>query len=135
MVHFWEIMDELFNTILFMLIGFEMLVVDFAPKMLVVGGLAIVGLLFARWLSVFVPYKALRRWVDFEQHAVAILTWGGLRGGLSVAMALSLPNGAYKSYFISITYIIVVFSVVVQGLTIGRLYRWLKAKDMRHNVG
>ncbi len=128
LVHFWEMMDEIFNTILFMLMGFEMLLIHFNLVWVGLGAIAIVALLLARWASVIIPYRFIRRWADFEQHAVSILTWGGLRGGLSVAMALSLPEGNLKSVFVTVTYVIVVFSIVVQGLTIGRFYRWLSVK-------
>lgn len=123
---FWELIDELLNAMLFMLIGFEMLVINFDTNILIIGAITIALVLSARWLSVALPVSMLRKWVKFEPHAIAILTWGGLRGGLSVALALSLPASMHRDQFVSITYIVVVFSIIVQGLTIGKLYKRLQ---------
>ena len=125
---FWELVDTTLNALLFMLIGFEMLVIKFDTTTLLIGIISIAIVLLARWLSVAVPVSLLRFKVNFEKHAIAILTWGGLRGGLSVALALSLPVDMHRDLFVSITYVVVVFSIVVQGLTIGKLYRKLSAK-------
>ncbi|WP_276088650.1 sodium:proton antiporter [Pedobacter sp. JY14-1] len=118
---FWELIDEILNAILFLLIGFEVLVIKVNSTLLLIGGIAILVVLLARWLSVILPVTVLRRWVRFEPNAVTILTWGGLRGGISVALALSLGNGMFRDEFVLITYIIVVFSILVQGMTIGKL--------------
>ena len=118
---FWEMIDEILNAVLFLLIGLEMLVVSFNRDLLLAGGLMILVVLFARWLSVIIPVKAMSKWIRFEQNAVTILTWGGLRGGISVALALSLPGAFHRDLFVSVTYIIVIFSILVQGLTIGRV--------------
>lgn len=118
---FWELIDETMNAVLFLLIGLEMLVVDIDNRVLILGGLSIVVVLFARWLAVVFPVFLLKRWVNFERHAIAMLTWGGLRGGISVALALSLPVDMFRNEFVSLTYIIVIFSIVAQGLTIGKL--------------
>ncbi len=125
---FWELIDEMLNAILFMLIGFEMLVIRIDGPLFVISLIAIVITLFARWVSVAIPVTFLRRRVRFVKNAIAILSWGGLRGGLSVALALSLPTNMFRDQFVAITYIIVVFSIIVQGLTIGALYRKLEAK-------
>jgi CPA1 family monovalent cation:H+ antiporter len=77
---------------------------------------------------VAIPVTLLRRKIGFEKNAIAILTWGGLRGGLSVALALSLPADMHRDLFVTITYMVVIFSIIVQGLTIGKLYRKLSAK-------
>lgn len=122
---FWELIDEMLNAFLFMLIGFEMLVIKFEPMVMLVGIISIIIVLFARWVSVALPVTLLRFRMTFEKNAIAILTWGGLRGGLSVALALSLPENMYRNQFVTITYIIVIFSILVQGLTIGKLYRRL----------
>ena len=111
-----------------MLIGFEMLVVKFNQTILIIGMISIIVVLFARWVSVALPVTILRFKMDFEKNAIAILTWGGLRGGLSVALALSLPADMHRDLFVSITYIIVIFSIGVQGLTIGKLYKKLSGK-------
>jgi CPA1 family monovalent cation:H+ antiporter len=125
---FWELADEMLNAVLFLLIGFEMLVIKMDIAMLAIGLIAILIVLLARWISVALPIAFLRKKMTIEKNAISILTWGGLRGGLSVALALSLPPDMYKDQFVSITYIVVVFSILVQGLTIGSLYRRLERK-------
>ena len=119
--HFWILIDEIGNGVLFLLVGLEMLVIDKNGLVIGIGCIGILVVLLARWISVALPVLSLRRWLPFERHAIALLTWGGLRGGLSVAMALSLPGTMYRDAFVSITYVIVVFSIIVQGLTIGKL--------------
>ena len=118
---FWELVDETLNAILFLLIGMEMLVIDMDANILAMGLCAILVVLLARWISVAFPVLFLKRFVKFERHAIAILTWGGLRGGISIALALSIPEGMHRNEFVALTYIIVIFSIVVQGLTIGKL--------------
>ena len=118
---FWDLTDEIFNAILFLLIGLEMLVIKVDATIMLIGGIMIIMVLFARYLSVSFPVLFLRLWIKFENNAVLILTWGGLRGGISVALALSLPRALHRDEFVLITYIIVVFSIIVQGLTIGKL--------------
>jgi monovalent cation:H+ antiporter, CPA1 family len=133
---FWELVDEILNAILFMLVGLEMLVVKIEPVVLLIGLIAIVIMLLSRWVSVALPVWLLRKKIRFERHAIAILTWGGLKGGLSIALALSLPPGMYRDTFVFITYIIVVFSVLVQGLSIGRFTRrLLQAKAEPQSTG
>ena len=117
---FWEMIDEVMNAILFLLIGFEMLIVPFNLTLLWLGCIAIVIVLFARFLSVSLPIMVLKRKSSFENNAIPILTWGALRGGISVALALSVPKYMYGEMFVSITYIVVLFSIVGQGLTIGK---------------
>jgi len=118
---FWDLTDEIFNAILFLLIGLEMLVIKIDMTIVVIGMIMIALVLLARLACVALPVFFLRIWIKFEKNAIPILTWGGLRGGLSVAMALSLPETMHRDEFVLITYIIVVFSIIVQGLTIGRL--------------
>jgi CPA1 family monovalent cation:H+ antiporter len=122
---FWEMIDEFLNAILFLLIGLEMLILPFNKLYLLLGILSIPIALAARYLSVWLPISMLRSRTAFEKNAIAILTWGGLRGGISVALALSIPSGMHGQLFISITYIIVLFSIIVQGLTIGKVARRL----------
>ena len=122
---FWEMLDEFLNGILFLLIGFEMLVVHFSTLLLWLGIICIVIVLLARLISVALPIFVLRYRNTFEKHAIAVLTWGGLRGGISVALALSLPKNIISDVFVSITYIIVLFSIIVQGLTIGKVAKRL----------
>lgn len=129
---FWELLDEILNAVLFLLIGFEVLILSFGTKIILVGIVAIVVVLIARFLSVFLPTLILQLRRSFERAMIPMLTWGGLRGGISVALALSLPPQMYRSEFVSITYIIVVFSIIVQGLTIGRVAKKLALKPKRH---
>ena len=122
---FWELIDEILNAVLFLFIGLEMLIIHINFIIIWVGLICILIALIARWVSVSVPVAILRHKIKFERHVVTILTWGGLRGGLSVAMALSLSAYMYRDEFVLMTYIIVVFSVIVQGLTIGPLTKKL----------
>lgn len=120
---FWEMTDEVLNAILFLLIGMEMLVIKFTPVYIWLGAITIGIVLLARYLSVIIPISFLRLNTAFEKNAVTILTWGGLRGGISVAMALSVPRNMFGEMFVTITYIVVIFSIIVQGLTIGKIAR------------
>ncbi len=127
---FWEMMDEVMNAVLFLLIGFEMLIIPFNMTLLWLGCIAIAIVLFARYVSVRLPIMVLKNKKTFEKNAIPILTWGALRGGISVALALSVPKYMYGEMFVSITYIVVLFSIVGQGLTIGKL-----AKKLREDEG
>jgi CPA1 family monovalent cation:H+ antiporter len=122
---FWELIDEILNAILFLLIGLEMLIIKINPAVFLIGLITIVIVLAARFISVLFPILLMRFKIRFEQHAVIILTWGGLRGGLSVALALSLTKEMHRDEFVLITYMVVVFSILVQGLTIGRVAKKL----------
>jgi len=128
---FWELVDEILNVMLFVLIGAEILIVTFEGPYVVLGLLAIPATLFARWLSVGGVVLALRRSKHLPPHAVKILTWGGIRGGISVALALSIDAEAVaaRDLIVTMTYIVVIFSIVVQGLTIGKLIGWIPKKD------
>jgi len=119
----WELMDEALNGVLFVLIGLEMLLVAVTSAHLLAVALLIPAVLLARWISVGIPIGLMGRWRRFTPKAVQVLTWGGLRGGISVALALSLPPGPERDTILAITYGIVVFSILVQGLTVGRLVR------------
>ena len=120
---FWELIDELLNAVLFVLIGLEVLMVSFLNVYMLAGLVAIPLVLLARYVSVGLQIKLFGLVRDFNDKTIAILTWGGLRGGISVALALSLPPGQSRDAIITITYVVVVFSILVQGLTIGRLLR------------
>jgi len=119
---FWELVDEILNAVLFVLIGLEILVLQFNLSYLLAGLAAIPLVLAARWVSVGIPISLLRLRREFSPHVVKIMTWGGLRGGISVALALSLPSGPERDVILAVTYTVVVFSILVQGLTIGRLF-------------
>jgi len=120
---FWELIDEILNAILFIMIGLEVLVLTFDMHYLVAGLFLIPVVLVARFLSVSIPVTILRQKQKFSKHAIKIMTWGGLRGGISVALALSLPAGNERDIILVATYVIVVFSIVVQGLSIGKLIK------------
>jgi len=121
--NFWELIDEFLNAGLFLLIGFELLALSFNPSALYAGLIMIPTLLLVRYISVFLPIKISSYIRSFSPGAINILTWGGLRGGISVALVLSLPTGEIRDIFLLITYCIVLFSILVQGLTIGRVAR------------
>jgi monovalent cation:H+ antiporter, CPA1 family len=122
---FWEMVDEFMNAILFLLIGFEILVLPFNRIYVVLGLCCIPIVLFARYLSVLLPMGFLKYLTAFEKNILPILTWGGLRGGISVALALSIPVAMQGELFVVVTYIVVLFSIIVQGLTIGKLAKRL----------
>jgi len=120
---FWELIDEFLNAILFMLIGMEIIVLALEFSLVLAGLLAIVCVLVGRFVSVGLTVRvmALRR--QFSPGVVRVLTWGGLRGGISIALALSLPASAERDLILTATYIVVIFSVLVQGLTVGSLIK------------
>ena len=120
---FWELIDEILNAVLFVLIGLEILVITFDAHLLIAGVLSIFIVLIARFVSVGVPIFFIRKFRELTPGVIRILTWGGLRGGISVALALSLPASAERETILAITYCVVVFSILVQGLTIGRLIK------------
>ncbi len=120
---FWELVDILLNTILFVMIGMEILVLTFDMEYILAGILAIPLLLIARFLSLMLPIKFYAKKLDFVPNTNLIMTWGGLRGGISIALALSLTHEMHRDLFLVITYIIVVFSIIGQGLTVGKLIK------------
>jgi len=122
---FWELLDEMLNSVLFVLIGLELLIISFTGVSMIIGMGAIVITLIARLLAISLPVQLLRPFQKPQRGAIRILTWGGLRGGISVALALSLPEFPYRDILISTTYIVVVFSIIVQGLTMAMLVQKL----------
>lgn len=113
--------DELLNAILFLLIGLEVIAIVPDPLLLLVGALSIPLVLAARGLAVSLPIVALRPFFEMGRLAVPTLIWGGLRGGISIALALSLPEGAARTAILTVTYAVVLFSVIVQGGSVGKL--------------
>ncbi len=118
---FWEVVDEILNAVLFVLIGLEVILIRF-PIGWLGAAVAVIGVtLAARGLTVGLPVAVARSWFALPNGSARILTWGGVRGGISVALALSLPHGAERDVVVTLTYCVVVFSILVQGLTIGSL--------------
>lgn len=122
----WETLDDILNAVLFVLIGFVVQTLNFEIGYLVVGLLAIVIVLIARLIAVGLPYSILKHKETDRGKTILVLAWGGLRGGLSVALALSITGLESMEFLVFITYIVVVFSIIVQGLTIGKLVKKLK---------
>jgi CPA1 family monovalent cation:H+ antiporter len=125
---FWELADEVLNAVLFLLIGLEVMVLDYTWLSLAGTVLGIVVVLTGRLLSVSVPTFLLKRYRSFSPHVVKMFTWCGLRGGISIALALSLPGGSHRDVLLAVTYGVVVFSILVQGLTISSFLRMLRGK-------
>lgn len=115
---FWELLDEILNALLFVLIGLELLVLTWHVGFLLAGLVAVPVVLLARWVSVAAPLTLLGRRRTLAPGALSVMTWGGLRGGVSVALALSLPKGEVRDLILALTYVVVVFSIFAQGLTL-----------------
>ena len=127
---FWELIDVLLNTLLFVLIGMEILVLTFKGQYILAGLLAIPIVLLSRYMSLWIPIRFFKKKLEFVPNTNLIMTWGGLRGGISIALALSLTNEMNREIFLLITYFIVTFSIIVQGLSVGPLIKKLtKGED------
>lgn len=118
---FWELIDEIMNAILFLFIGFELLLLPDLEEQLVLGFVAIFIVLFSRMMSILIPLKSILRRNTYTRGSLITMVWGGIRGGVSIALVLSMPNSEYKDTLLEITYIVVLFSIVVQGLTVGKV--------------
>jgi CPA1 family monovalent cation:H+ antiporter len=129
LLKFWALIDELLNAILFLLIGLEVIAISTDPRLLVAGLAAIPLVLIARLLSVGAPLAAMKPLVSMGGLALPTLVWGGLRGGISVALALSLPEGPGRTVLLAVTYMVVLFSVIVQGGSIGNVVERLSRTD------
>ncbi|MCT6868728.1 sodium:proton antiporter [Apibacter sp.] len=124
--YFWELIDEVMNAILFLFMGFQLLLIDDLIHYWLLGIICIIIVLFARYISIKIPTIIIPFKEKFSKGTIAVLVWGGLRGGVSIALALTVPDSDYKETIIAVTYVVVVFSILVQGLTVGKV-----AKDIQ----
>ena len=118
---FWELIDEIMNAILFLFIGFELLLIDDLMDQILLGIVTIFIVLLSRTLSIVIPARTILRKNTFSKGSLIVLVWGGIRGGVSIALVLSMPNSEWKDLLLEITYIVVLFSIVIQGLTVGKV--------------
>lgn len=133
-VNFWSLIDELLNSVLFLIIGLELVLINISWLEIVLGLLAIISVLLGRYLSLLICGIPLMK-VGFNLKRTPILmTWAGLRGGISIALALSLPNFEYKELILGMTYMVVVFSIVVQGLSLSKVVKYFDKDDMREKI-
>ena len=130
---FWELVDEILNAILFVLIGLEVVVIAYSGNLFIAAILAIIIALAARFIVVGMTTKTFRKQLDLPKGAWKVLTWGGLRGGISVALVLQLPLGTERDVLLALTYAIVIFSILVQGLTIGKVAKAIEPPT-KHKV-
>jgi CPA1 family monovalent cation:H+ antiporter len=128
---FWELLDEILNAILFVLIGLEVLAMPRGSTYLMAAMLCVPVALIARAASVAGTVSVLRLWRPMRRGTIRVLTWGGLRGGLSMAMALAIPPGKYREPILLATYAIVLFSILAQGLTVQQLIESLEPRTAR----
>ncbi len=128
---FWELIDEILNAVLFLLIGLEVLVLVYYTEYFLAALAIIPIVLLSRFISVGAPIQLMKNVRDFSPGVTRLMTWGGLRGGISVALALSLPQGQEREVILAVTYAVVIFSIVVQGLTLGSLVKLVKHEALR----
>jgi CPA1 family monovalent cation:H+ antiporter len=128
---FWELIDEILNAVLFLLIGLEVLILVYHTEYFLAALAIIPIVLLSRFISVGVPIKLMKNVRDFSPGVTRLMTWGGLRGGISVALALSLPQGMEREVILAVTYAVVIFSILVQGLTLGSLVKLVQVEALR----
>ena len=128
---FWELIDEILNAVLFLLIGLEVLILVYHTEYFLAALAIIPVALLARYISVSIPIYLLKNVRDFSPGVKRLMTWGGLRGGISVALALSLPHGIEREVILAVTYALVIFSIIVQGLTLGSLVKHVQREALR----
>jgi len=123
---FWELVDVVLNALLFILIAFVLIEVDFKTEYVVLGIVSVFIVLLTRAFLVYLPLSFFPKFFNLNRKDARIISWGGLRGGLSLALVLSLPNSATKEILLVATYCTVLFSILIQGLTIGKVAKWSK---------
>ncbi|WP_127122161.1 cation:proton antiporter [Chryseotalea sanaruensis] len=126
---FWEMIDEILNAILFMIIGLELLLIPNIQQDWIIGLVSILIVLLSRYVSIWLPMWVIPKIERFDGRTMAVLVWGGLRGGVSIALALSIDTHLNQNLFLSATYYVVVFSIVVQGLSMGKLITFINRKQ------
>ncbi len=131
---FWRLMEESLNAMLFVLIALEMLVIPLRLDYFAAGFIVFNIALFARWISVLIPIKIMSQKRRFERNTIPIMTWGALRGGMPVALSLSLPDFEGKDVIVTMTYIVVVLSILYQGLTVTRLLEVSEPDKFAHSM-
>jgi len=133
---FWELIDEILNAILFLFIGFELLMLPDLQEQLLLGVIAIFICLLARTLAIFIPASTILRKNTYSKGSLTTMVWGGIRGGVSIALVMSIPNsvGDIKDILLEVTYIVVLFSIVVQGLTVGKVAKKVLKNDKPANI-
>jgi CPA1 family monovalent cation:H+ antiporter len=132
---FWTLIDDILNAVLFLLIGLEIMLIGFEPFFIWIGLVTIPLVLFARFVAVGLPVTVLERWQHFVRGTIPVLTWGGIRGGISVALALSLPDSPARPYLLTATYAVVLFTIIVQGLTLEGVVRKCAGKVKQASSG
>lgn len=131
---FWELIDEILNAVLFLLIGLEVLILVYHTEYFLAALAIIPVVLFARFITVGIPIEMMKKVRTFSPGVTRLMTWGGLRGGISVALALSLPQGQEREVILAITYAVVIFSILVQGLTLGSLAKIVQVEALKELV-
>ncbi|ALF59242.1 cation:proton antiporter [Psychrobacter urativorans] len=131
---FWELIDEILNAILFVLIGLEVVMIAYSGNLFMAAGLTIIIALLARLIVVGMTTRTFRHQLNLPIGAWKVLTWGGLRGGISVALVLQLPSGTERDILLALTYAVVVFSILVQGLSIGKVAKTICPTEKPENV-
>ena len=131
---FWELIDEILNAILFVLIGLEVVMIAYSANLFIAGALTIIIALISRFIVVGMTTKTFHRQLDLPTGAWKVLTWGGLRGGISVALVLQLPTGSERDILLALTYAVVIFSILVQGLSVGKVAKSISTDEKAADI-